>query len=74
MFEANAVFKPEFIQQSPARLWKTISPQYSVDESALLAQLADLARPDPQQLAAVTRRATDLVEQVRATGRFHSYD
>ncbi|WOG29017.1 bifunctional proline dehydrogenase/L-glutamate gamma-semialdehyde dehydrogenase PutA [Endozoicomonas sp. 8E] len=66
MFEANAVFKPEFIQQSPARLWKTISPQYSVDESALLAQLADLARPDPQQLAAVTRRATDLVEQVRA--------
>ncbi|WP_448218192.1 bifunctional proline dehydrogenase/L-glutamate gamma-semialdehyde dehydrogenase PutA [Endozoicomonas sp. 2B-B] len=66
MFEAKALFEPEFIQQSPTRLWKTISPQYSVDESALLAQLADLARPSPQQLAVVTRRATDLVEQVRA--------
>lgn len=66
MFEASAVFKPEFIQQSPAKLWEAISPQYSVDESALLAQLTGLARPDPQQLAAVTRRATDLVEQVRA--------
>ena len=66
MFEANVVFKPEFIQESPAKLWKAISPQYCVDESAWLAQLADLARPEPQQLAAVTRRATDLVEQVRA--------
>ncbi|WP_062262981.1 bifunctional proline dehydrogenase/L-glutamate gamma-semialdehyde dehydrogenase PutA [Endozoicomonas arenosclerae] len=66
MFEANSVFKPEFIQESPAKLWKAISPQYSVDESAWLAQLVDLARPEPQQLAAVTRRATELVEQVRA--------
>ncbi|MRI31825.1 bifunctional proline dehydrogenase/L-glutamate gamma-semialdehyde dehydrogenase [Endozoicomonas sp. OPT23] len=66
MFEAKAVFGPDFIQAGSAELWQHISPLYSVDESAWLEQLLELAKPEPQQLATVTRRTTKLVEQVRA--------
>ena len=66
MFEAKAVFGPDFIQAGPSAIWQHISPLYSIDESSWLAQLQELARPEPQQLATVTRRATRLVEQVRA--------
>ncbi len=66
MFEAKAVFDPDFIQAGPSEVWQHISPLYSIDESVWLAQLLNLARPEPQQLAIVTRRATRLVEQVRA--------
>ena len=65
MFKASDPFDPAFLQGGSAALWQHISPHYCIDESPWLEQLLELADPSPEELAAVTGRATRLVEQVR---------
>ncbi|MGI9276724.1 MAG: bifunctional proline dehydrogenase/L-glutamate gamma-semialdehyde dehydrogenase PutA [Endozoicomonas sp.] len=66
MFKASDPFDPAFLQGGSAALWQHISPHYCLDESAWLEQLLALADPSPEELSAVTGRATRLVEQVRS--------
>ena len=66
MFEAQALYRPDFVKEDPAVLWDKISPQYDVDESDWLEQLKSLIRKEQGDMAAISQSAGRLVEQVRA--------
>ena len=67
MFKAVHAFTPEFLQQSPEKLWSYISPHYAVDETSWLKELLEQAENDVARNIEVTGKATSLIEQVRGS-------
>ena len=67
MFKAVDAFTPAFVQQSPEVLWKHISPHYAIDEEDWLKQLLEQLNDDPSEIEQTTKKASGLIEQVRAS-------
>ncbi len=65
MFRPVDVLEPQFISRGPKEIWPQISPLYSVDEDAYVAQLLPMATPGRTQLEETTKLAKHLIEQVR---------
>ncbi|MEH6566052.1 MAG: bifunctional proline dehydrogenase/L-glutamate gamma-semialdehyde dehydrogenase PutA [Halopseudomonas sp.] len=63
MFKASAVLQGEFLHSSPDDFLLQVSENYSVDESAYLQELLELARP--RDLDGLTRQARQLILDVR---------
>jgi len=66
MFKAPNVLDPTFIQRPSRELWHHVSPCSCIDEDAWLRERLPLAAPKPAERDAITRTATDLIQQVRA--------
>lgn len=63
MFKASQVLQGDFLRSNPDDFLTVVSDNYAVDEAAYVAELQTLA--EPGDVAALTRRATRLIEDVR---------
>ena len=67
MFRVSDAFSGVFVQQSADEVWKTISPNYCVDEDVWLHELLQHPVTNHEQRTAIARRASQLIEQVRTS-------
>ncbi len=63
MFKASQVLQGDFLRSNPDDFLTVVSDNYAVDEAAYVAELQTLA--EPGDVAALTLRATRLIEDVR---------
>lgn len=66
MFNANETLNPEYLNRPLSEIWDSISPCYIADEATLLQQLLPLAMPTSAEQQAITVRAEQLIDAVRA--------
>ncbi|MCQ2029052.1 bifunctional proline dehydrogenase/L-glutamate gamma-semialdehyde dehydrogenase PutA [Stutzerimonas zhaodongensis] len=72
MFKAGQVLQGDFANLKAAEFFPTVSANYSVDESAYLNELLQLADPGEAGIEAIRREARTLIEAVR--GRDNAVD
>lgn len=67
MFKASQILNQEALTLEQ---WQTvITNNYQVDESTYLEELLELATPDQSTINQITHQASELVEEIRASGK-----
>ncbi len=67
MFKASEILKQEAL--SLEQWQQVITDNYQVNESAYLEELLQLATPNQSTINQITKQASELVEEIRASGR-----